>query len=216
MSPRTTAKNGSPAAKKARTSSAWEELAYQPGFGGHFCSETLPGALPKAQNNPQKCPYGLYAEQLSGTAFTLPRDKNQRSWLYRILPPVVHEKYKEVAHPFLQNDFSKATLTPQQMRWSPMPFPDEGEELDFVTGIKTVGGAGDPTLKDGMAIHNYSANVSMANKCFYNSDGDFLIGTSYCKMCWQLWFVVFLLLTLRTACFAHVCSAAAWRVEDHD
>lgn len=180
MSPRTASKNGAPTAKKARTTSAWEELTYQPGFGGHFCSETLPGALPKGQNNPQKCPYGLYAEQLSGTAFTLPRDKNQRSWLYRILPPVVHEKYKEMEHQFLQNDFSQATLTPQQMRWSPMPFPDEGEELDFVTGIKTVGGAGDPTLKDGLAIHNYGANVSMTNKCFYNSDGDFLIGTSCC------------------------------------
>lgn len=157
------------------TSSKWEDLTYHAGFGNHFCSETLPGALPKGQNNPQKCPYGLYAEQLSGTAFTLPRGKNQRSWLYRILPPVVHEKYKDVPHPYLQNDFADATLTPQQMRWSPMPFPAEGEKLDFVTGMKTVGGAGDPTMKDGLAIHNYAANVSMTDKCFYNSDGDFLI-----------------------------------------
>lgn len=155
---------------------AWEQLAYHVGFGNHFASETLPNALPAAQNNPQKCAYGLYAEQLSGTAFTLPRGRNQRSWLYRVLPPVVHEKYAPVAHPLLTNDFADATLTPQQMRWSPMPFPKAGEQLDFVTGLKTVGGAGDPTLKDGLAIHNYSANVSMTDKCFYNSDGDFLIG----------------------------------------
>ncbi|TYZ58249.1 hypothetical protein PybrP1_007926 [[Pythium] brassicae (nom. inval.)] len=160
---------------KQSTPVAWEQLAYHAGFGNHFSSETLPNALPAAQNSPQKCAYGLYAEQLSGTAFTLPRGRNQRSWLYRVLPPVVHEKYAPVAHPFLQNDFAGATLTPQQMRWSPMPFPKDGERLDFVAGLKTVGGAGDPTMKDGLAIHNYAANVSMTDKCFYNSDGDFLI-----------------------------------------
>ena len=45
---------------------------YQVGFGNTFSTEDsrCPGALPKGQNNPQKCPYGTYAEQLSGTAFT--------------------------------------------------------------------------------------------------------------------------------------------------
>ena len=54
------------------------EYKYQPGFGNHFSSESLPGALPLGQNSPQECAYGLYAEQLSGTAFTVPRSHNQR------------------------------------------------------------------------------------------------------------------------------------------
>ena len=75
--------------------SSWDNVEYQTGFGNEFHSEVLSEALPKRGNNPQKCPYGLYAEQLSGTAFTLPRNHNQKSWLYRILPSVVHDKYKE-------------------------------------------------------------------------------------------------------------------------
>src|SRR3546814_15991283 len=65
-------------------------LEYQSGFGNEFASEALPGALPVGQNSPQRCPYGLYAEQLSGTAFTPPRASNRRSWLYRIRPAAVH------------------------------------------------------------------------------------------------------------------------------
>ncbi|DBA02147.1 TPA: hypothetical protein N0F65_004782 [Lagenidium giganteum] len=161
---------------------SWETLEYQPGFGNHFCSERLPNALPKAQNNPQKCAYGLYAEQLSGTAFTLPRHKNQRSWLYRILPPVVHEKYKEVKHDYVRADFANEKLTPQQMRWSPIPFPADGVQEDFIDGLRTIGGAGDPTMKAGMAIHTYAANKSMVDKTFYNSDGDFLIVPQHGKL----------------------------------
>ena len=66
--------------KRAR-SEAGDGLQYLAGFGNEFQSEALPGALPAGQNNPQKCPYGLYAEQLSGTAFTAPRAANKRSWL---------------------------------------------------------------------------------------------------------------------------------------
>lgn len=155
----------------------WKSLKYFAGFGGHFCSETLPHALPHAQNNPQKCPYGLYAEQLSGTAFTLPRLKNQRSWLYRILPPVVHGKYQAIDLPLVVGDFTTAetTLTPQQMRWQPMEFPSASTTMDFIDGLRTLAGAGEPTMKAGLAIHLYHANSSMEKKAFYNSDGDFLI-----------------------------------------
>ena len=66
------------------------------GFGNEFATEALPEALPKGQNNPQKCPYGLYAEQLSGTAFTAPREHNQRSWLYRIRPSAKHAGFRPV------------------------------------------------------------------------------------------------------------------------
>ncbi|CAI5723360.1 unnamed protein product [Hyaloperonospora brassicae] len=157
------------------TDTAWNSLPYLSGFGNTFCSEALPNALPKGQNSPQKCPYGLYAEQLSGTAFTLPRHKNQRSWLYRILPSVSHGKYQNVEHPFVKGDFAHENLSPQQMRWSPMPLPDPSDKVDFVAGLRTIGGAGDPTMKAGMAIHMYAANESMVDKCLYNSDGDFLI-----------------------------------------
>jgi homogentisate 1,2-dioxygenase len=70
-----------------------EPLAYQSGFGNHFSTEALAGALPD-QNSPQRCPYGLYAEQISGTAFTAPRATNRRSWLYRIRPGVMHGRFK--------------------------------------------------------------------------------------------------------------------------
>ena len=61
-----------------------DTFEYNTGFGSSFESEALPNVLPLGQNNPQKCAYGLYAEQLSGTAFTVPRLKNQRSWSSRV------------------------------------------------------------------------------------------------------------------------------------
>ncbi|RQM28025.1 hypothetical protein B5M09_000351 [Aphanomyces astaci] len=154
---------------------SWLDLEYLPGFGNHFASETLKGALPTGMNNPQKCNYGLYAEQLSGTAFTLPRKSNQRSWLYRILPPVVHEQYKEIPAKHIVNDFTNEHITPQQLRWQPMAFPKTSEKVNFIQGLHTMGGAGEPTMKAGLAIHMYAANTSMKDTAFYNSDGDFLI-----------------------------------------
>ena len=64
-------------------------LSYQSGFGNEFATEALPGALPVGRNSPQRCPYGLYAEQLSGTSFTAPRADNRRSWLC-IRRPCLH------------------------------------------------------------------------------------------------------------------------------
>lgn len=100
------------------------ELQYQVGFGNHFASEAEEGALPKGQNSPQECPFGLYAEQLSGTPFTYPRAKMQRSWLYRIRPSVTHEPYQaiEEAFPFYVSEFGGdegLTITPNQLRWKP-------------------------------------------------------------------------------------------------
>ncbi|KDO33796.1 homogentisate 1,2-dioxygenase [Saprolegnia parasitica CBS 223.65] len=153
----------------------WTTLSYQPGFGNHFASEVLEGALPAHQNNPQMCNYGLYCEQLSGTAFTLPRHSNQRTWLYRVLPPVIHGKYADLPSGDIVNDFANETLTPQQLRWQPMAMPTASEKVDFIQGWHTMAGAGEPTMKAGMAIHMYAANASMGDKCFYNSDGDLLI-----------------------------------------
>lgn len=148
------------------------------GFGSHFSSEALPDALPKNQNSPQICPYGLYAEQLSGTAFTAPRHRNQRSWFYRIRPSVSHLKFKLVENsPFrvATNDF---IVTPAQLRWDPMPLigiKETDQQVDFIDGLVQICAAGDPALKEGLSVYNYAANKSMQNKAFYNSDGDFLI-----------------------------------------
>ncbi|KAK9846297.1 hypothetical protein WJX81_001152 [Elliptochloris bilobata] len=158
-----------------KTSCSEEPLQYLSGFGNEFCSEALPGALPVGQNNPQACPYGLYAEQVSGTAFTAPRRCNQRSWLYRIRPSVTHEPFHplDFASEVFSGDFACALITPNQLRWRPFSVPSEA--VDFVRGLFTVCGAGSPERKEGYAIHIYTASASMDNCCLGNADGDLLI-----------------------------------------
>jgi homogentisate 1,2-dioxygenase len=147
---------------------------YQTGFGNHFATEAVEGALPQGQNSPQKCPLNLYAEQLSGTAFTVPRSNNQRSWLYRIRPTISDQTaYQPLHHGFFSNDFEKFLLTPTQLRWKASPFPES--RTDWVDGIVTVAGVGDPLMKSGLAIYTYCCNASMENRAFYSSDGDFII-----------------------------------------
>ncbi|KAH1186276.1 homogentisate 1,2-dioxygenase isoform X1 [Mauremys mutica] len=154
------------------------ELKYMPGFGNECVSEDprCPGALPEGQNNPQVCPYGLYAEQLSGSAFTCPRSTNKRSWLYRILPSVCHKPFKPMAQGHLTHNWDEAEAEPNQLRWKPFEIPRASEKkLDFVSGLHTLCGAGEPKSRNGIAIHIFTCNTSMINRCFYNSDGDFLI-----------------------------------------
>ncbi|KAI3638465.1 hypothetical protein MIR68_002963 [Amoeboaphelidium protococcarum] len=156
-----------------------DSYQYLSGFGNELHSESLKGALPVGQNTPQRCPYGLYAEQLSGSAFTMPRHLNQRSWLYRIRPSVCHSSFRRSeSFPLICADFSAdggALAIPNQLRWSPFSMPKDGDQQDFVSGLRTVCGAGDPKVKSGLAIHVYTANVDMVDSAFYNSDGDFLI-----------------------------------------
>jgi homogentisate 1,2-dioxygenase len=165
----------------ANVDSYTDDFKYQQGFGSHFSSEALEGALPVGQNTPQKCPYGLYAEQLSGSAFTAPRHQNQRSWLYRIRPSVVHEPFSAYKNNEKKNgirkvitEFTSEFSTPQQLRWLPTEIPSEGE-IDFVDGLVTMAGAGNAAMKSGIAIHMYHMNASMKNRAFCNADGDFLI-----------------------------------------
>ncbi|XP_054265889.1 homogentisate 1,2-dioxygenase [Macrosteles quadrilineatus] len=152
------------------------ELKYLSGFGNEFSSEDprCPGSLPKNQNSPQQCPYGTYAEQLSGTAFTVPRFENKRSWLYRIRPSVMHSPFAAVDINNISNDWKDRKPNPNQLRWLPFNIPKD-ELVDWVEGLNTVCGAGDPTMRSGISIHIYICTSSMDNKCFYNSDGDFLI-----------------------------------------
>mmetsp|Transcript_12162 Transcript_12162/g.28120 ORF Transcript_12162/g.28120 Transcript_12162/m.28120 type:complete len:440 (+) Transcript_12162:27-1346(+) len=151
---------------------SFEHLEYMSGFHNHFKSEALPGSLPLGQNSPQKCPMNLYAEQINGTAFTAPRNVNFKSWFYRLQPSAVHLPFKRMDNKNFANKLDDET-TPNQLRWRPAPMPEE--PTDFVDGLITVCGAGDPSVKHGMAVHIYACNKDMVNKCFYNSDGDFLI-----------------------------------------
>ena len=157
-------------------------MEYLSGFGNHFESEAVKGALPVGQNSPQKVPFGLYAEQLSGTAFTLPRDLNSRTWLYRIRPSVCHEPFKRIDSQKMVRNFgvgndhlesTECVATPNQLRWSPLEYPSK--QVNFVQGMVTICGSGDPCTRNGLAIHEYICNTDMTNTCLYNSDGDFLI-----------------------------------------
>lgn len=141
---------------------------YQTGFSNEFATEALPGALPVGQNSPQRAPLGLYAEQLSGTAFTAPRAANRRSWLYRIRPSVLHKPFKQISNRLLRSaPFNELPPTPNQLRWDPLPLPTE--PTDFVDGLTTIAG------NDGIGIHIYAANRSMQDRFFYNADGELLI-----------------------------------------
>jgi homogentisate 1,2-dioxygenase len=150
-----------------------EEPRYQSGFGNEFATEALPGALPAGRNSPQRCPYGLYAEQFSGTAFTAPRHANRRSWLYRIRPSVTHQPFRALAHARFDEPADTNPVSPNQLRWDPLPPPTA--PADFVDGLVPVAGNGSPESHTGCAIHLYAANRSMERRFFYSADGEMLI-----------------------------------------
>jgi len=148
--------------------------AYQSGFGNHFSSEAVPGALPVGRNSPQRPPHGLYAELISGTSFTTARADNRRTWTYRIQPSVVHRPYARSDDGLIRSaPFNDVDATPTQLRWSPVPIP--AEPTDWLAGIVTLGGNGDVATQVGMAVHLYAANRSMTDRYFYDADGELLI-----------------------------------------
>jgi homogentisate 1,2-dioxygenase len=149
-----------------------DELVYQSGFGNFFSSEALAGALP-AQNSPQRCAYGLYAEQLSGTAFTAPRSANRHSWLYRIRPAVSHRPFRPMEHAHIGGGSFEPATPPNQLRWNPLSIPRE--PTDFLEGLVTLCGNGDPHAQSGCAIHLYAASCSMTRRALYSADGELLI-----------------------------------------
>ncbi|MDB5450840.1 MAG: homogentisate 1,2-dioxygenase [Phenylobacterium sp.] len=150
-------------------------LGYQSGFGNHVSTEAVAGALPVGRNSPQRTPYGLYAEQLSGSAFTAPRSENRRSWLYRLRPTASHRPYQPYAGGALMRSgpFDEAPPSPNRLRWDPLPIPEA--PTDFVDGLVTFAGNGDPAVTAGMAIHLYAANRTMQDRVFYDADGELLI-----------------------------------------
>ncbi|MFF3545326.1 homogentisate 1,2-dioxygenase [Streptomyces platensis] len=151
-----------------------EGLAYHTGFGNEHSSEAVPGALPVGRNSPQRAPLGLYAEQLSGSAFTEPRGHNLRSWLYRIRPSAAHPPFvRAERHALRSAPFTDCTPDPNRLRWNPLPEP--AGPADFLDGLWTLGGNGDATQRTGMAVHLYYANTSMERRVFGNADGELLI-----------------------------------------
>ena len=148
-------------------------LAYQSGFGNTFSSEALEGALPVGRNSPQRPPLGLYAEGISGTAFTAPRAENRSTWMYRKRPSAMHGRYQRCEQGLWRSGpFNELQPTPDRLRWDPFPLPDE--PTDFIDGVATLAGCGSPEMQAGVAVHIYRANRSMQDRVFYDADGELM------------------------------------------
>ena len=158
-------------------------LATQPGLGSTHESEALEGALPRRQNAPRRAPYGLYPELLNGTPFTVKSVENSRVWMYRVRPSFSHSAF--VPLPATRFAAPLGPVEPTRTRWRPMPMPEPTARVDFLDGLVTLGGAGDPTSGPGYAVHLYAANADMADRCFASADGDLLVvpqtGTLECR-----------------------------------
>ncbi|SFI95514.1 homogentisate 1,2-dioxygenase [Sphingomonas sp. NFR04] len=146
---------------------------YFPGFGNHVSTEAVPGALPIGRNSPQRPPYGLYAEQLSGTAFTAPRAENRRSWLYRLRPSAEHPPYRPYdGAPRFWPHTPLKPLAPNRLRWDPIPAP--AAPVDWIDGMETMLATRDPADLEGVVVHRYAANRDMDARAFVNADGELL------------------------------------------
>ena len=149
------------------------KLAYQGGFGNTFSTEALKGALPVGRNSPQRPPYGLYPEVLSGTAFTAPRAENLSTWTYRLRPGAMQAPYRKIASGLLRSGpFDEVPTPPNRLRWNPLPVP--ARPTDFLDGLVTIAGSGSADAQSGMAVHVYRANRSMSDRYFVNADGEMM------------------------------------------
>ena len=156
-----------------------KKLNYQSGFGNEFASEAIAGALPVGRNSPQRVAHGLYAELISGTAFTAPRHVNRRTWVYRRQPSAVMGEYAPYSQPLWTTPDTSASApqAPNPLRWQ--PFELATSPTDFVDGIRTVAMNGSAAMQSGIAIHVYAFNQNMSQKtrgrALVNSDGEMLI-----------------------------------------
>jgi len=161
-----------------RSRIARQKLAYQRGFGNTFSSEAVKGALPVGQNSPQRAPRGLYAEGVSGSAFTAPRAENLNAWLYKLRPSAMHGPYAPIAGGktaglLRSGPFDEAKTPPNRLRWNPLPIP--ARPTDFIDGLVTMAGSGDPAAHSGIGVHVYCANRSMTDRYFHDADGEMMI-----------------------------------------
>jgi homogentisate 1,2-dioxygenase len=140
---------------------------YQSGFNNEFATEAIAGVLPERGNSPQHVKFGLYAEQFSGSPFTVPRPMQKRAWLYRIRPSVLHEPFTAADARHLRGAFDEVPVPPNQLRWDPLPIPSE--PTDFIEGLTTIAG------NAGVGIHLYACNRPMEGRFFYDADGELLI-----------------------------------------
>jgi homogentisate 1,2-dioxygenase len=148
--------------------------AMMSGFGNHFATEAVAGALPRGRNSPQRPAFGLYAEQLSGTAFTAPRAENKRSWLYRMRPSAAHPPYQLYRGAALfAPGVAAGPLPPNRLRWDPLAIPDA--PTDWLDGLVTMMANRDPADLEGVAVHVYRANKDMADRYFFDADGELLL-----------------------------------------
>src|ERR1043165_5734595 len=151
-----------------------DALRYMTGFGSHFETEAVDGALPKARNSPQRPAFGLYAEQLSGSSFTSPRHENRRSWLYRMRPTADHRPFSRYDRaPLFEAPAAGERLAPNRLRWDPPSDLPAGK--DFVDGLVTMMANRDPSELTGVALHIYRASRSMIDRIFVDADGELLV-----------------------------------------
>lgn len=149
------------------------ELRYQTGFGNHLATEAVAGTLPPRGNTPKEVPHGLIAEQINGSGFTVTRAKNLRTWMYRLRPAIHAGRWSAIPAPGgFTGRFEDAVPTPEALRFRPTPLPTG--DVDFLDGLHTFAGAGDPALRQGLAIHVFAASSDMT-RVFSNIDGDLLI-----------------------------------------
>ncbi len=154
-----------------------EPLRYQTGFGNHLATEAVPGTLPPRGNTPKEVAHGLFAEQINGTGFTVERAANLRTWMYRLRPAIHSGRFTAIAPPGrFSGRFEDAVPTPEPLRFRPMPLPTE--PVDFLDGMATFAGAGDPALRQGLAIHLFAASADM-QRVFSNVDGDLLVAPEH-------------------------------------
>ncbi|GJL82476.1 MAG: homogentisate 1,2-dioxygenase [marine bacterium B5-7] len=150
------------------------KLEYMRGFGNEHSSEALPGALPEGRFSPQRCPYDLYAEKLTATAFTAPRHSNRRTWFYRIRPSAIQDEFHPIDVGLIRTGpIMDYPPLPNPLRWDPLPLPDA--PTDFIDGLVTLAANGNAALGVGIGIHLYLANTSMEDRFFYNADGEMLL-----------------------------------------
>ncbi|RCW87218.1 homogentisate 1,2-dioxygenase [Paracoccus lutimaris] len=167
-------KHDLPAGMIRATGTTGTHAGYMPGFGNDFETEVLPGALPQGMNSPQKCNYGLYGEQLSGTAFTA--NPPERTWCYRIRPSVKHSaRYARIALPYWKTapNVLEDVTSLGQYRWDPLPLG--AEKLTWLTGMRTMTTAGDVNTQVGMATHIYLVTQSMQDEYFFSADSELLV-----------------------------------------
>jgi len=161
------------ALRRAVERAANGDLVYQAGYGNANASEARPGALPREQNSPRRVPYGLFAEQVNGTGFTVRRADNRRTWMYRLRPQLLDRPFHAREHARFVGEFTAGVPLPEVLGYRPLPLPDV--PTDFLAGLTTFAGAGDPSMGRGAAVHLYAATADMERTALCNIDGDLLV-----------------------------------------